>query len=321
MPAVISHYLLAERVFRKISPSIPELERNIFLWGANGPDIFFSHRLMPWQMLRSLSKVSHIMHGTKAEIILNYLYEYSRVTEDYAAMSYAFGFVTHYAYDSIAHPYIVDYAEKISNGKTVKDVISPNSHFSQIVKKINLSSVYHNKLEGSLDTIMLMHEGRGAVYKFRLEDTSPKDKQAYHKTAEILTSCLTASDIAPDINEHEIIRAMIDWRISLRVLNDRLSLKRNSVKGLEKLFKLPPIVSVFFRNIDIDLSEDPANLQHNQWVSPVDGSIHSESFFELTDKAEEKSLYLIRKLQSGIPLTRDDCVSPFSGHLQSNTDN
>ncbi len=58
MPAVISHYLLAERVYKKISSEVGGLDRNLFLWGANDPDIFFTHRLMPWQKQRSLSRVS-----------------------------------------------------------------------------------------------------------------------------------------------------------------------------------------------------------------------------------------------------------------------
>ena len=312
MPAVISHYLLAERVFNKISCEFSGLDRNTFLWGANGPDIFFPHRIMPWQLQRSLSRISHIMHGTSAEIILNYLYEYSNVKENTAAMSYAFGFVTHYAYDSLAHPYIVNYAEKLSEGKTAADVI-PFDYFSQIASKIKLSSIYHNKLEGELDTILLMHEKKIPAYKFRLEDTSPKDKRTYRIAAEALSSYLITSDTVPDINEYEIIRSMIDWRTALYVLNDRLSLKKKTVKALEKLFRLPPVISVFFRNIKIDLSGDPANLEHRSWTSPVDGSIHNESFLDLTESAEETSLYLIRKLKSGGALTKNDCKAPFSG--------
>ena len=293
MPAVISHYLLAERVYKKISSEVGGLDRNLFLWGADDPDIFFTHRLMPWQKQRSLSRVSHIMHNTSAEIILNYLYKYSIINEDPAAMSYALGFATHYAYDSTAHPYIVQYAEKMSNGKTVKDVISHDT-FSHITSKIKLSSVYHNKLESELDTILLMHEKKIPPYKFKLEDTSPKDESAYRKVAEVLASYMIASDIVPDINESEIMRSMADWRASLYVLNDNLSLKRNTIKGLEKLLGLPPVVSVFFRNLNIDLSEDPANLNHRPWVPPVDNSIHTESFLDLTDNAENQSLYQIK---------------------------
>ena len=50
MPAVLSHYLLGERVYNKLSAEIDGLDRNTFLWGANGPDIFFAHRVMPWQV-------------------------------------------------------------------------------------------------------------------------------------------------------------------------------------------------------------------------------------------------------------------------------
>ncbi len=313
MPAVLSHYLLAERVYKRLLPKMPELDHDLFLWGANGPDIFFAHRLMPWQTQRSLSKVSHIMHGTSAEIILNYLYGYSKTRNDNAIMSYALGFATHYAYDSAAHPYIVSYADNVSDGKSVCDVIPAESHFSKIAAKIKLNSVYHNKLEGELDTLLLMHERKTPVYKFRLEDTSPKNKTAYRKIAEVLCSYLVVYDIVPDINEHEIIQSAKDWRAALHLLNDKISLKKLSVSALENLIKFPPVLSVFLRNIHIDTTDDPANLLHKPWVSPYDGNTHNESFFDLTDKAEETSVYLIEKLRSGLLLTHQDCIFPFSG--------
>lgn len=313
MPAVLSHYLLAERVYRKLSEENQSLDRNCFLWGANGPDIFFAHRVMPWQPQRSIAKVSHIMHNGNAEPLLNYLYEYAQVNDDTAALSYAFGFVTHYAFDSVAHPYIVDYADRMSQGRKVALPLINRAH-EQISDGIKLSSVYHNKIEGALDTVFLMREKHIPIYRFKLESTCPKDKACYEKIADILSSYLIDSGILPDIKNYEIIRAMVDWRICLCVLNDSLSLKRAAIRSTEKLLHLPPLVSVFLRNIDLDYSKDPANLQHRTWTSPADGTVHSESFFELADLAEEKSLYLIRKLQCGDPLTRTDCLDGFSGH-------
>ena len=112
MPAVVSHYLLAERVYNQLTKTLPQLNRTAFLWGASGPDIFFAHRIMPWQQEKSLARVSHVMHGGKPEQLLNFLYFYADSKENYVLLSYAFGFITHYAFDSLAHPYILDYANK-----------------------------------------------------------------------------------------------------------------------------------------------------------------------------------------------------------------
>ncbi len=313
MPAVVSHYLLAERVFNTVSQRIPGLDKNLFSWGASGPDIFFAHRVMPWQRQPSIAKVSHIMHNGYAEPLLNYLYEYAQTANSIRAKSYAFGFVTHYAFDSTAHPYIVDYAEKKGEGRMYHIPLAGKAN-EQLVDGIKYSSIYHNKLEGELDTIFLMHEKHIPIGRFRLDIACPNDKQAMEDIGEILSSYLTDSGIRPDIKNYEIIRAMLDWRRCLLALNDRFSLKRGFVRGMEKVFRTPPVVSVFLRNIHMDLSEDPANLEHRFWKAPADGSLHSESFLELADIAEQKSLFLINKLECGEFLTREDCFDGFSGH-------
>ena len=48
MPAAISHYLLARRVLD--DPAFDKsrsFSQNAFLWGAQGPDSFFTHRFFP----------------------------------------------------------------------------------------------------------------------------------------------------------------------------------------------------------------------------------------------------------------------------------
>ena len=49
MPAIVSHYLLAEKVRTALKEQKPHLALNsiAFTWGASGPDIFFCHRLLP----------------------------------------------------------------------------------------------------------------------------------------------------------------------------------------------------------------------------------------------------------------------------------
>ena len=50
MPAMIAHYLFAQRVFSKlkkagVTPEAPAMAAV----GAQGPDIFFFHRVLPWE--------------------------------------------------------------------------------------------------------------------------------------------------------------------------------------------------------------------------------------------------------------------------------
>ena len=313
MPAVVSHFLMAERVFPQIEKNMPELDRNAFWWGANGPDIFFAHRVIHSKKHQSLSKVSHKMHNNRADVLLNYLSEYAQAYNDPVALSYAMGFVTHYAFDSVAHPYIVDYAETASQGKTYRLPLISNVH-DQIRNGIKISSIYHNKLEGCIDTILLMSEKHIPIHKFRIENTCPKDKRVYQAAGEVLSSYITDRGLEPyKVPCEEVMRAQADWRWCLKLLNDKRSIKRGILRNSEKLLRLPPLVSAFFRNVDIEYAEDYLNFAHREWKAPADGSIHNESFFDLVEMAEKRSVNLIEKLLNGHRLTRSDCLESFSG--------
>ena len=91
MPAIVSHYLLAERVYNYLCERYPKLDinHNAFIWGASGPDILFCHRFMPYHKERSLHPYGLKLHNVPAAKMLNYLAAYSRSKQDDIAMSYA----------------------------------------------------------------------------------------------------------------------------------------------------------------------------------------------------------------------------------------
>ena len=63
MPAIVSHYLLASKVYTGLSELRPDLElvRDAFIWGASGPDIFFCLTGFPDQQLDCLIMVTVII--------------------------------------------------------------------------------------------------------------------------------------------------------------------------------------------------------------------------------------------------------------------
>lgn len=83
MPAVVSHYIMSERLIDDIHEFYPSLKlnRTAFIWGGNGPDFFFCHRIMPWQRGKSYNKIGTLMHKMPAENILGYLVAYAKTTK------------------------------------------------------------------------------------------------------------------------------------------------------------------------------------------------------------------------------------------------
>ncbi len=297
MPAIVSHYLLAERVLTDLSELMPDvdIDRKAFIWGASGPDIFFCHRILPHQKQRSLRPMSTKMHNTPPELILNYLVSYARLKCDDIAMSYALGFITHYAFDSLAHPFILYSADVMS-------LRQPHKH----------SSLCHNEIESALDSLMLRAERRQCISEFRLQDAAPLDPVVNTVIASAMQGALLYL-YNKGAYRSEIYTAQKDWRRSLAALNDRSGLKYRFISRAELLLGLPPLLSPIFRRNYPDISMDPANMKHSKWVDKATGTEHSESFFELADQAELLSIKLITRILCGSRLTHDDCRGSFSG--------
>ncbi len=296
MPAVVSHYLLAERVFNDLLKSDIEtnLNHTAFLWGAYGPDIFFSHRIMPWQRQKSLSYLSGKLHNTDADKILNYIMSYAKNFKSSAAKSYAFGFATHYATDSTIHPFILYFSDLMSKG-------NPTMH----------PSVCHNDIESKLDTLFLKYEKNQKITSFRLQDTSPVDKDIFLLIADILHRLFMSYDFG-NIPEKDIVRVQYDWHNSLVLLNDRLQIKKPIVRLGERLLNLPQMLSPIIRTPYPDLSFDYANMKKSEWYKHGTEK-HNESFFDLVDTAESISIELIKTMNSGKLLTHSQCSDTFTG--------
>ena len=298
MPAIVSHYLLAERVRTALKENRPQLALNpvAFTWGASGPDIFFCHRLMPHQRGRSLRAIATEMHNRPAHILLNYLVSYARHHKSDLLMSYALGFVTHYAFDSVAHPFILYSAEVMSYHH-------PEKH----------ASICHNEIEASLDTLFLWKERRQSISSFPLQSAAPLCPSVNMAIAKALQSYLLYA-FDKRVYLSEIVQAQKDWSHSLSSLYDRTGLKYHVIRSGERLIGLPPLLSPLFRRDVPDLTGDPANLQHNPWFAAQQKAEHTDSFFDLADQSELLSLQLIANLLSGHPLTADHCPFSFSGH-------
>ena len=305
MPAFLSHYILAQRILRKIPEEYEVVYKNAFFWGATGPDFFYGHRLLPWQYRKSLSEISHIIHDSPPEKILDYLYSYSVEKEDRELRDYAFGFVTHYAFDSVAHPYVLYRANRGAEEEII-DI--------PLITDIKKSSIYHNRMEACLDSVFLKKETGMSVGQIRLEVTCPNDGKCIRKIAGAMDSYIRDSGIWPWADPEEIERAVYDWRRCIILLNDRYHLKKYALSYGEKILGFPQLVSFFFRSSNVEPGADYANFRRREWISPADGSVHRETFFELADRAEEKALALIRKLHETGHLSYNDCKESFSGN-------
>lgn len=284
MPAVVSHYIMSEKLIDTIHEFYPSLKLNktAFIWGGNGPDFFFCHRIMPWQRGKSYNKVGSLMHKMPAENILGYLVAYAKKYESDTAMSYALGFISHYAFDSTAHPYILCRANELSK------------------PEIGLhTSTCHNDIESNLDVLLYEYFHKQPLTTVNLKTLSPLDAKVMTVIADMMHGLMVMYSI-PLMTKQEIIIAQHDWHNGLALLNDKTHFKRKALSVGEKAVKLPPVLSSLVRPSNKNIVYDYANTSHEEWYSPFKPEeIRTESFYDLFDQAYSRSVELISTAMRG----------------------
>lgn len=143
MPAFAAHHLLGKQVFQSVwkDPHLTHLREQPFLLGAQGPDPLLFHRLIPLYMSgRSARGVSSALHRSSPDRTIAAMADYLREHPgDMDAFSYACGFLTHYALDSLAHPYIY----------YTQAAIKKRRHIPYI------GFIVHNRIEANIDAGMI----------------------------------------------------------------------------------------------------------------------------------------------------------------------
>lgn len=295
MPAVVSHYIMSEKLIDDVREYYPsfKLNRTAFIWGGNGPDFFFCHRILPWQKGKSYNKIGTLIHKMPAENILEYLVAYSKRAESDTAMSYALGFISHYAFDSTAHPYIICRAEELARPKE-------GIH----------TSTCHNDIEANLDVLLYEHFYKKPLTSVSLRTLSPLDANIMNIIADMLHRFMVMYSL-PIMSRKEIITAQRDWHTGLALLNDKTHFKKNALRLGEKAVKLPPVLSSLVRPSNKKISYDYANTEHKEWQSPFTDEISTDSFYDLFDKAHTRSIELISAVMRGESLRESVHNIPF----------
>ena len=117
MPAVITHYLSAQKALEKSSGTITKIVQNcpqVFALGTQGPDFFFFHPKGKKYPLTG-QRMHHQGINKFFYEALDYSKERSSNEKELLA-AYLLGFVSHYAVDTATHPYIY-YHTGFSNSK------------------------------------------------------------------------------------------------------------------------------------------------------------------------------------------------------------
>lgn len=158
MPGLITHLLCSHHVMGQLDESLQQSIKKYpssYYLGSQGPDIFFYY--LPAFLNKETLNLGLLLHKNNTQDYILSLLDYAKKLKGEnrdIALSYIMGHITHYALDSVAHPYIYY-----------------NSGFKQkgnIFKSIR-HSLYHRKLETKIDTVLLNN----------LTEDKPSDKSLW----------------------------------------------------------------------------------------------------------------------------------------------
>ena len=107
MPAQYTHQILAERILGALPENVREkiTDQTAYFIGAQGGDVFYFLRVFDGKT----ENLGKYMHNEEISSFFNSLC--ARASEGGTALSYALGYVTHYAVDIVFHPYVYGQTE------------------------------------------------------------------------------------------------------------------------------------------------------------------------------------------------------------------
>ncbi len=282
MPALVTHYEFALRVFSKLKKAGVEVaDREAALIGAQGPDVFFFHRVLPWEPGQSYVVAGQKLHRISPARLFE---EFRRVLraerrQPERMLGYVEGFFCHYALDRAAHPYILWAQEQLEREDPG---YGKNAH------------QYHFRIESALDTLTLRRESGRLMSDFKLQTVLPKDRDGLYLSVGRLYQPVLSRLFGMNVPAEHLAHAPGDMRQALFFMTDRSLLRQKLLlRPVEKLTRGGHFATSLLRPLNTG-DWDYANERHAEWKNPFDEDYTStDSFFDLYDLAANEAADMI----------------------------
>lgn len=284
MPAFAAHYLLAKQIFDTFHADarFAQLEERPFLLGAQGPDPLLFHRLIPGYMAgRSARGVSSALHRAAPNQIFSAMADYlKKHPESTAAFSYACGFLTHYALDSVAHPYVY----------YVQSAIRKARHIPYI------PFIIHNRIEANIDAgIINRILGEPDARKFNAPEQLCAPQPVKLEIGQMMSE-VSRRVVGAKWGAETYAQSFDDMCAVQQILYDPQGKKRKWMYALQAPFYwfAGPFITSLMRCPSPEKLWDFMNDSGEVWSYPVAPEITSRDSFEvLFDRAAELSARLL----------------------------
>ena len=251
---------------------------NAFLWGAQGPDFLYYHRIFqPWS--KNIREIGSRLHHEKPSRLLSAMRDVQHSEGNETTEFYLLGFLCHYSLDRTAHPFVywdVKSLRKMYPGRG--------------------DSFLHTQTESVLDGILLRSITGKPATDFDLKQTVPNQPDAMDAIARFYSAVLERLYGMHGLQE-ALRQSMQDCRKVCGLLNDRWMVKKPLAEALEKVTH-HYLYSSAIRGVSEQDEFDYANVLHSEWRWPENQSIsRNDSFFDLYETAVNESVYFMKKFK------------------------
>lgn len=274
MPNALTHYVFAEEVLRSLPDEIRARlggREKLYYFASMGGDVLYGLNFSSDKVKRGYGDV---VHSVKVKESFEEALSKELSVDN---LSFVLGFITHYALDSVMHPYIF-YAQKVKVAPHVDDGWQGNTHML---------------VETELDAHYAMKRFNNPYYKSTKLFSWDKDviEETYrfynHTVKESLGLELSLSDAS---------LAVSAWRLFTYLLH-KGSLAKKLVSDLaEKTLSSPHLFTAGYRKYPLPAEWDVLNETRTPFPTTTDGdetALSDETVDELYDKALKKAVLYI----------------------------
>lgn len=285
MPAAITHKIHAEKVLNEIKTLMNiELDQPSFLYGAQGPDIFFTHRFMPWMKGDNYREYGTMLHNAEPNKVLAQMRNYITENNSVVIASYFLGFIAHYSLDSTCHPYINFIAKEQLEYEPEQTM-----------------SILHCESEAALDAIVYRNINEDFASTINIGEFFNVDNEIKDEVSKMYIYLLK-NLFNIEITYESMIEIIDDAQNVYSWLYDKLGIKKfflNIIEGSRKRTLSCHFVPETEKN-DFDYG----NFSKTIWKDIQDKE-HEESFLELLENATKKATEII----GNVSTKNDDEIS------------
>lgn len=262
MPSAYTHNIIAEEALPETG-GVSNSERAMYLFGAQGGDPMFFFRFVAY---RSVAP-GKLLHRLNIYGGLNAMCAYARSHPE--AMAYASGYISHYAADTVFHPFVYCLADRAGGTRMDRNMT-------------------HTRVERELDAYFV-HEKRGMDMHSYSLPYAEEDVDA-GVVAGVLGAALGTIGLSAEVGY--VRKAISGYFRFLRNTFDKHGLRRRVSEAIGRTGIKPfgLLGALFSRD---DCSEETANESRREWYNVMDGSVRRDSASDLFERAVRRTVELI----------------------------